>query len=102
MLSNLRRAILVVVFSAIAGAGSFVWADHGHGGWHGGHGFDGDHGHVRFSHFGGHSGWGGRLGIGLGFNSGYRYYGWPYAYSYYPYAYNYYPYRYYRPYTYSY
>jgi len=95
MFTNIRRALLVLVFSAIASTGSFLWADHGHGGRHGGRGFDGDHGHGGFSHFGGHSGWGGRLGIGLGFNSGYRNYGWPYSYGYYPY-------RYYRPYSYSY
>jgi len=102
MFTNMRRAFLVVVFSAIAGAGSSVWADHGHGGGHGGRGFDGDHGHVSFGrfdgghgsfgHFDGHREWGGRWGLGssIRFNSGY--FGWP----------SYYRSYYYRPYSYSY
>lgn len=106
MLSNLRRALVVVVFSAIAGVGSFVWADHGHGGWNGGHGFGG--GHVSVGHFGGHSGWGNHWGggnfwggSGIRFYSGYRNYGWPYSYYrnyYYPYTYSYFGY----PYLYGY
>ncbi len=121
MLSNMRRAILVVLFSAIAGASSLAWAahgrgsghghgghghgGHGHGGHgssrghgHGGHGFHGGHGNVSRGHFGGHSGfknyWGGG---GIGYYSGYRNYGWPYNYyrnySYRPFAYGFgYPY----------
>jgi len=116
MLSNIRRPLLAVLFSAIVGAGSFAWADHGHGGggWSGGHGgggWSGGHGNVSFGHFGGHSGFnnhwaGGGFNnwgrSGIHFSSGYRNYGWPYSYyrnySYRPYSYGYFGY----PYLYSY
>lgn len=104
MLSNIiRRAFLVAVFSAIAGAASLAWADHGHGGWNGGRGFGGDHGHVSFGHFGGNTGWGNHWGSGgIRFYSGYGNYGWPYSYyrNYYyrPFAYSYFGY----PYLYGY
>jgi uncharacterized protein (TIGR03000 family) len=109
----MRRVLLVLLFSAIAGAGSFAWADHDHGDGHGfGHGFDGGHSHVSFDHFGGRSGFSSHLGFGgIRFDSGhhhfnswpfsfyyrpysYRYFGYPYAYSYYGYPslYNYYSY----------
>jgi uncharacterized protein (TIGR03000 family) len=83
MPANTRRTLLVVVvFSAIAGAGSLAWADHGHGG---GHGWSG-------------GGWGG----GVRYYAGYRNFGWPYRYyrnSYFrPYVYGYFGY----PYVYGY
>jgi uncharacterized protein (TIGR03000 family) len=100
MLSNIRRAFLVAVFAAIAGAGSLAWGDHDHGHGHGdgrgfdGRGFSGGHEHEGFGHFGGHSGWDNHWGGGgVRFYSGYRNYGWPYSYyrNYYyrPYAYSY-------------
>jgi uncharacterized protein (TIGR03000 family) len=117
MLANIQRVVLAVVFSAIAGAGSLAWADHGHGGGHGnwgGGGWSGGHGHVSSGHFGGYSGFNNHWGGGSRFYSGYRNYGnygWPYyrnynnfyrpyAYSYFafPYLYGYYNY----PYGYSY
>jgi uncharacterized protein (TIGR03000 family) len=105
MLANTRRALLIVVFSAIAGAGSLAWADHGHGGGHGwsGGGWNGGHGHVSYGHFGGYSGFN-NFGRGGGFRyySGYRNFGWPYSYyrnSYFrPYGYGYFGY----PYVYGY
>ena len=101
MLSNIRRAFLVTVFAAIAGAGSLAWCDHGHGDGRGFNGrgfsgpaFSGGHGHANFGHFDGHSGFNNHWGFsGLGFDSGRRFYGWPY---------NYYRNYYYRPYSYGY
>jgi len=119
MLANRQRALLAIVFLAIAAAGSLAWADHGHGGGHGnwgggGGGWSGGHGHVSNGHFGGYGGfnnhWGGGSRFYSGY-SGYRNYGSPYyrsynnfyrpyAYSYFafPYLYGYYNY----PYGYSY
>jgi uncharacterized protein (TIGR03000 family) len=105
MVSNLRRVFLVVLFSAIAGAASFAWADHGHGGGggghghsgggshSGGHGFSGGSSHVSHGDFGGHGGssnhWG---GSSARYYSGYHNHGSPY---------NYYRHNYYRPYAYG-
>jgi uncharacterized protein (TIGR03000 family) len=102
MLANMRRALLVVVFSAIAGVGSIAWSDHGHGGWGGG-GWSGGHGPASFGHFGGYSGFNNYWrGGGFRYYSGYRNFGWPYSYyrNYYyrPYAYSYFGY----PYLYGY
>ena len=97
MLSNMRRAFLAVVFSAIAGVGSLAWADHGHGGGHGNVGRRRMErtvaGHVSYGHFGGYGGFNNYWGGGSRFYSGYRNYGWPYSYYrnnfYRPYVYGY-------------
>jgi uncharacterized protein (TIGR03000 family) len=105
MLSNMRRVFLVVVFSTIAGVGSFAWADHGHGDGHGfggaafsGPSFAGGHGHVSFGHFDGHSGFNNHLGFGgIRFDSDHHHFNsWPFSFYYRPYAYRYggYPYAY--------
>jgi uncharacterized protein (TIGR03000 family) len=100
MQSNLRLALLVVVFSAIAAAGSLAWADHGHGRRHG-HGG----GHVSVGGFRGHSGWGSHWGGSIRLGSSYFGYSRPYyrSYYYHPYTYSYsaYPYVYGYPYGYG-
>src|SRR4051812_10169560 len=106
MLFNLRRTLLIVVVSAIAGAGSMAWADHDHwhdrGDWHG-HGFGHNSGRVSFGDFGHHSRfntWG--LG-GIRFDSGRFRYGSPFSFNYYrPYSYRYYSFPYVYPYFYGY
>ncbi|HEX5472320.1 MAG TPA: TIGR03000 domain-containing protein [Lacipirellulaceae bacterium] len=79
MRSNMRRLFLLVVVSAIVGAGSLARADHGHG--HGG-----GWGHGGYSHFDGHRGFNGHWGGSYHFYSG-HFYGRPYrSYSFWPYA----------------
>jgi uncharacterized protein (TIGR03000 family) len=119
---SIQRLVTILLFSAIAGTGSLVWAAHGHGGggggWSGGHGggvsWSGGHsgghgwsgGHANFSHFsGGHSGFNNHWNGGH-FSSGYHFHSYPYRYSYLPYVYSYfgypYLYNYAYPYYYSY
>jgi uncharacterized protein (TIGR03000 family) len=82
----MRGLLLIVVFSAIAGTGSFTLGDHGHGF---GHGYGGGWGHASYSRVGGYAGFYGRGGFGSArFYSG-RYYGWPYRHSVWPYGYRY-------------
>lgn len=78
MRSNIQRAIFVLLFSMMVGAGSLAWAAHGYGG--GGRGY---------GHYGGYSGFNHYGGGGVRFHSGF--YGSPFGYSYRPYA------NYYRP-----
>src|SRR2546423_7427880 len=99
MLINMRRVLLVVIFSAISGAASIAWAEHGHG--DGGHfdgRFDGGHSHVSFGHFDGHSGFSNHLGFGgIRFDSGHHHFNsWPFSFYDRPYSYRYfgYPYAY--------